>query len=143
MSTSLQRTQASPRRHREMLAIATGVVIFSLLLEVRHDQRVAFRGWPDFPIPETCGARTWFNTSCPGCGLTRGMIHLAHADWNAAINVHRLSGLMAFAILLQFPYRISCLRLGRPPFGSLVPKIFANVLIASLLINWVVNRLTS
>jgi hypothetical protein len=133
----------STRRHREMLAVATGVVILSLLLEVRQDRWVFFRGWPALTIPETCGSRTWFGTSCPGCGLTRGMIYLAHGDWNAAIHVHRLSGVMAFAILLQFPYRICCLRLGRPPFGTLAPKVFTNVLIASLLLNWVVNQLTS
>jgi hypothetical protein len=125
-----------------MLAVAAGVVILSLLLDVRDGRWVFLRGWPALTMPETCGARLWFGTSCPGCGLTRGMIYLAHGDWNAAIQVHRLSGLMAFAILLQFPYRIACLRLGRAPFGARTPNVFANVLIAALVLNWVVDQLT-
>src|SRR3954452_12519166 len=112
-----------PGRHYEMLAVATGVVTLALLLDVRPDQLVALRGWTAYPLPETCGSRVWFGTSCPGCGLTRGLGPRAHADWAAAARVHRLSGLMAFAILLQFPYRAFCLRLGRPALGRLVPKL--------------------
>jgi hypothetical protein len=122
-----------------MLAAAIGIVILAPLMEVRDDQRVAFRGWSAFPAPEFCMARAWFGTTCPGCGLTRGMIHLAHAEWSAAFEVHRLSGLMAFAILIQVPYRIYCLRTGRVPFGSRVPNVFGSFLIASLFINWVVG----
>ena len=129
----------SPRQHREMIAVAIGILIFASVMEIRDDQRVAFRGWSAFPLPELCTARSWFGTTCPGCGLTRGMIRLAHAEWSAALEVHRLSGLMAFAILLQIPYRITCLRTGRLPFGTVAPKLFGRFLIGALFLNWAVS----
>ena len=133
-------TTPSRGRHYEMLLVATGVVLLAFLLEVRPDGRVAFSAWSSYAVPETCGARLWFGTTCPGCGLTRGLIRLARADWPSATAYHRLSGLLSFAILLQFPYRAACLRLGRPPFGPLLPRLFGSFLIAALVLNWAVDR---
>jgi uncharacterized protein DUF2752 len=127
----------TPKRHREVLLVALGVVLLAFLLEVREDQRVALRGWSQYPVPELCFARSWFGTICPGCGLTRGIIRLAHADWIAATEMHRLSVLMAVTIVIQIPYRIYCLRTGRLPFGAFAPKLFGSFLIAALFVNWV------
>src|SRR5258708_6564884 len=67
------------------------------------------------------------------------MIQLADAELSSAFEVHRLNGLMAFAILLQIPYRIFCLRTGRIAFGTRVPRLFGSFLIEALLINWVIG----
>lgn len=112
--------------------------MLAAVLEVGGDQRVAFRGWSAYPLPELCPARAWFDGNCPGCGLTRGLIRLAHAEWSAAIEVHRLSGLIAFAIFVQIPYRIACLWSGKQPCGDLAPRVFAWFLIGALLLNWAV-----
>ena len=119
--------------------MAIGVVILASVMEIHDDQKVAFRGWSGLPLPELCTARAWFGATCPGCGLTRGMIRLAHADWSAAFQLHRLSGLMAFAILVQIPYRITCLATGRLPLGTAAPRWFGRFLIAALFLNWLIG----
>ncbi len=85
-------------------------------------------------------SRQWFGLNCPGCGLTRSLIHLAHGDWQASMAMHRLGWMMAAAILLQFPYRISCLRHGHiSPLGTRLPKWFGYTLICSLVANWLLG----
>jgi Protein of unknown function (DUF2752) len=136
--------EASPRapsrgRHREVLGVAIAVMILAFLLEVRDDQRVSLRGWTAYPVPELCTSRSWFGMPCPGCGLTRGIIHIAHARWIAAFEVNRLSGVMAFIILIQIPYRIYCLRTGQLPFGDQVPRVIGGFLIGALFLNWIIG----
>jgi hypothetical protein len=128
------------RVHHQVLLVSTAVVVLSFLLEVRPDERVCLRGMRRWALPPSCASRTWFGTDCPGCGLTRAMVHLAHADWNAAFRTHRLAGVLAFTILLQFPYRILCLSQGRPPLGTLAPRLYGHFLIAALIVNWLVGQ---
>ena len=59
--------------------------------------------------PCACPARR-FGVSCPGCGLRRSFIYLAHGDWDASWQSHRLGWLLAAMVALQIPYRIHGLR---------------------------------
>ena len=93
-----------------MLAIACAVVILAFVLVEVSDGRVAVRGFIRYPFPETCLPRSLFGVKCPGCGLTRSIIHLAEGNWRASWRSHRLGGLMAVLILLQVPYRLLALR---------------------------------
>ena len=72
------------KRHREVLAIACVVCLLAFLLHELPDGRVAVRGLPQFPLPQTCASRAWLGIRCPGCGLTRSIIHLAEGDWQAS-----------------------------------------------------------
>jgi len=135
-------TPTSTRRHREMLLVAAAVVLLAPLLEVCPDQRVAFSLLPAWPLPETCPSRSLFHIDCPGCGLTRSLIYLAHGDPAASWRIHRVGWLMALAIVLQFPYRIVALRSQNgAPLGRSVPKLFGWLLIVALIANWLVKRL--
>jgi hypothetical protein len=130
-------TDAARRRHREMLAVSAAVVVLSFVLQVPSDQRVVVAGLPRFPFPQTCMSRAWFGIECPGCGLTRSFILLAHGDWQGAWKMHRLGWLLALAVLLQFPYRIYALKSNRAaPLGRRLPRYFGYTLIALLLGNW-------
>jgi hypothetical protein len=130
------------RRHREMLGVAVLVVILAFVFQVRPDDRVVVTGLPDYPLPPTCMSREWFGVKCPGCGLTRSFVHLAHGDWAAASRSHRLGWLLAAAVLLQFPYRIIALRRGsESALGTWVPRWFGYLLIAALLVNWTLEIL--
>jgi hypothetical protein len=127
-------------RHREMLAIAAVTLVLAFALQVRPDQRVAFRGLAGYPLPPACVARTWFHVDCPACGLTRSLVHLAHGDWSAATRIHRLGPLFAVAILLQFPYRLYGLHRRDPaPLGRTFPWLFGTMLIVALVGNWLYN----
>lgn len=130
------------RRHWEMLGLATVAVVMAYLLIILPDQRVAFFFLPSLPLPETCLPRQWWGVTCPGCGLTRSIILLAHGDLAGSLARHHLGWLMAVAILGQFPYRYYALRHREPGYAvQRVCTAFGYLLIALLIGNWVVGLL--
>jgi hypothetical protein len=130
------------RRHVEMLVVAFGVVLLAFLLRVKAEGKVALNVLPDFPLPPLCLSYEWFGVKCPGCGLTRSLIHLAHGNWEASYQANRVGWVMAAAVLLQFPYRILSLRRNeRPLLGTAVPRLFGYWLIVLLVANWLADSL--
>jgi hypothetical protein len=128
------------RRHRQVLAIACAVWVLAFALQELPDGRVSFRGLSQIPLPQTCASRAWFGRRCPGCGLTRSIIHLAEGDWGASWQDHRLGGLMAVVIAFQIPYRVLSLR--RPDRLLIGPRwqaLLGYALIALLMGNWLVD----
>lgn len=140
-SESLQRQLAARRqRHGTMLLAAMVVVVLALMLEVAGDERVTLGG---IPLPPTCASRSLFDVDCPGCGLTRSFVLLAHGDWTGAWRMHRLGWLLAMLTLVQFPYRIAALRFpDRELLGTLFPKLVGYLLIGLLIGNWLLNLLS-
>src|SRR5262249_14028529 len=129
MKAPLSSERIQVRRDKEMLALAIVVVVLALLLTVRPDGKVAFFFLPDFAAPATCTSYEWFGMSCPGCGLTRSIVFLAHGDWLASWRMHRIGWIMALAILAQFPYRLASLRRGgKPVLGKVLPSFCAYML---------------
>lgn len=138
--------RASNRRTHDvtMLLIAASVLLLSFLLRVRADQRVELLGLNGFAAPETCDSRILFGIECPGCGLTRGFIRLAAADWSGAIALNRVTPLLALAMLAQIPYRLALLRGWRPArrfAESPWPNAFGWLLIVALIGNWLLRLL--
>ena len=130
-------------RHRMMLAASTTVVVFAVLFSVRDGQRVEIRFLSNIPMPETCWSHSLFGVKCPGCGLTRSIIYLAHGDWQASWKMHRVGFVMALAILAQFPYCIVGLWCKKDyPLGRTFASIVAWTLIALLIGNWLCNVFT-
>lgn len=136
----------SSRRKQDvtMLSIAVAVILLSFLLRVRADQRVELLGLSGFTAPELCGSRILFGIECPGCGLTRGFIRLAAADWSRAVALNRVAPLLALAVLIQIPYRLA-LMLSWPPARRFAespwPKAFGWLLIVALIGNWLLKLL--
>ena len=133
------RSPRAPRSsyHLQVLGLSCFVVVMAFLLEVRPDDRVAFRGLTQYPFPTTCSSRLWLGVSCPGCGLTRATVHLARADWRASLRSHRLGMMMAAVILFQIPYRtLLVCGIDRFRIGPRPAVIIGSLLIAALLGNW-------
>jgi hypothetical protein len=131
-------------RHRTLLAVACVVVVLSALFRVNDDQRVELRWLPGIPMPETCWSRSVFGVKCPGCGLTRSIVYLAHGDWQASWKMHRVGFVMALAILAQFPYCIVGLRYRKDyPLGRRFASIVAWGLILLLIGNWLYDVFAS
>jgi hypothetical protein len=125
------------RRHREMLIACSIIVLLSFLLHVPSQEKVTIVGLPNLPLPQTCLSKTIFGLDCPGCGLTRSFVCLAHGDWPSAWKFHRLGWLLAISVLFQFPYRVYALKTGKEmPLGHRLPKFYAYFLIAILFGNW-------
>ncbi len=128
------------RHHLVILGISLAIVVLALALEVRPDQRVAFPFLSDFPLPEACLSKRWLGWNCPGCGLTRSLIHLAHGRPRESFAAHHVGWMMAAAVLIQFPYRILALRRGQAaPLGDRLPLAFAVTLAAALIVNWLLG----
>ncbi|MEX2558877.1 MAG: DUF2752 domain-containing protein [Pirellulales bacterium] len=128
---------AARHRHWLILGLSLAVAAMAFLLEVRPDQRVAIRGLPQWPLPHSCFSRMLAGVSCPGCGLTRSFVHLAHGDWRASVEVHRLGWLLAAAVVSQFPYRLFALaRVARRDSSGRWAEWFGIGLVVLLLANW-------
>jgi hypothetical protein len=130
------------QRHRQVLAVACAVGVLAFVLEVLPDDHVGVRGLPGLPLPQTCASRSVLGLKCPGCGLTRSIIHLARGDWRASWHCHRLGALMAVVIALQIPYRLLALRRPeRPLIARRWLAVIGYVLVALLVGNWLIDLL--
>jgi hypothetical protein len=128
------------RFHAIVLVVCGVVLALSALLQVRGQTQVAVPLW-GVALPELCSWRRYLGLECPGCGLTRSFISLAHFDPLAAWR-YNPAGVVLFAgMLFQFPYRaLQLRRLARgvgereAPVGLFVGWSVA--LVAVLLIQW-------
>jgi hypothetical protein len=134
-----------PQDHRDwhlgMLLLTATIIVLSVILQVRADQRVVVSGISTLPIPETCGMQIMFNRDCPGCGLTRSFIHLAKGDWERSLAVHRFGWLLALGLLLQIPYRVLALRHPSMNLSAAWAGRIGIGVAALLIANWVYNLL--
>jgi hypothetical protein len=125
------------KRHRQVLFVACVVGLLAVVLDVHEGDQVVVRGLSQFPLPQTCASRAWMGVRCPGCGLTRSVIHLAQGDLSASWRDHRLGFLMAGVIALQIPYRVLALRRPeRPLIPPWLQNVLGNLLIFLLVANW-------
>lgn len=125
--------------HASLLGLALVVFGLALVLRVRDDQQVLLPVI-GLPLPELCTFKRTSGLDCPGCGMTRCFISLAHGDLARAWRLNP-AGLLLFAMLLfQVPYRSLQLwrvRTGRPEFelhrwGTLALASFGGI----LLVQW-------
>lgn len=83
-----------------------------------------------------------FQRDCPGCGLTRSFIYLAHGDWRGSVAVHRFGWLLALGVVLQIPYRMLVLWKPALALGPVwTVTIFSGVAVL-LAANWIYNMVT-
>ncbi len=139
-------TPSRPSRDLDLVVLAVACLLMTLafLLQVGPDQRVAFRGLSQLPLPHVCASRAWLGVDCPTCGLTRSLIYLVRGDWRGSVRAHRLGWLVAALIVLQIPVRAHALALRRdgPPWvGPAVSGLLAPLLVVLLLGNWLLERL--
>jgi ethanolamine transporter EutH len=128
-------------RHRGVLGICAVVVVLAPALQVLPDrQHVAIRGLARYPAPHVCTSRTWLGVNCPGCGLTRSLVYLAHGDWRASLRAHRLGWMIGALVVFQLPYRVLQLRRpDRPFFGPRACQFIVIAVIALLVGNWLLD----
>jgi hypothetical protein len=137
---SAARVRRQVKRHREVLLVSCAVWLLAFLLHELPNGRVAVRGLPQFPLPQTCMSRALLGVRCPGCGLTRSIIHLAEGDWRASWHDHRLGGLLGIVIALQIPYRLYALRRPeRPVLAVSWQAALGYILIGLLFGNWLLD----
>lgn len=84
----------------------TLILLASCLLEA-GEQRQVVVPWFGLALPETCALYSRFGIDCPGCGLTRSFIHIAHMDPLAAWQLHPLSWPLFAFMVAQIPLALA------------------------------------
>jgi hypothetical protein len=131
-------SSAPDRYHWIMLGLSVAVIVLACVLSVRGDQRVELGVLHGWPIPELCQSKALFGIDCPGCGLTRSFIYLAHGDVAASFHRHRLGWLVALIVVLQVPYRAWAIRSGsKAPLGTRLPWVGTWIVVLLLMANWI------
>jgi hypothetical protein len=94
-----------PLYHIVMLGLCTAVIALAFVMSVRSQTQVLVPVL-GVPLPDLCLAKRWSGGSCPGCGMTRCFISLAHGQWREALH-YNLAGPLLFAMMaFQIPFRI-------------------------------------
>jgi hypothetical protein len=101
----LQRVEAVLRSrwfgHALFLAICGTVVALAFLLTPSTEQ-LSFFGWD---VPVLCTFRRLTGHDCPGCGLTRSFVFLAHGQVLEAFRMNLLGPPAFVWVLAQLPWR--------------------------------------
>lgn len=102
--------------HWVMFAMSLAVIVIAVFLSVRGEKQVV-TPIIGFALPELCTFKRTVGMDCPGCGMTRCFISLAHGDIVSAWRFNP-AGILLFGMLaFQIPYRVIQLwrvRAGRP-----------------------------
>ncbi|MEX2175787.1 MAG: DUF2752 domain-containing protein [Pirellulaceae bacterium] len=97
-------TRPDPLYHIAILAMCASVLGLAFVLSVRDGTQVLVPVLGR-PLPELCMFKRMTGWSCPGCGMTRCFISLAHGDLRAAWH-YNPAGLLLFAVMaVQIPLR--------------------------------------
>ena len=129
--------------HLVVLIVCTCVLGLAAILEVREGRQVLIPVW-NVPLPEVCSFKRMTGLGCPGCGLTRSFISLAHGQLARAW-YYNPAGLLWFGLCAaQIPFRLWQLvrwyRQWPPVHWPLVTTTWI-VALLSLAVTWIV-RLT-
>jgi hypothetical protein len=130
--------------HLYILALSAAAVFGSFLLNLSPTGTPYIAvPWFDTPLylSETCFSRRFLGISCPGCGLTRSFVALAHGHIQNAFHFNPMGPILYLTCLLQIPYRwIEHRGLWRErPFWLAVSKRLDLVtwfIVAGLLVAW-------
>ncbi len=138
---SASRRTACLVMHGTLLAMALGVVVLALTMHTEESDRV-FLPLLGVPLPPLCMFRFTTGMSCPGCGLTRAFIHMAHGDLKSAWRFNPAAFLWFPVIAVQIPYRawqISRVRRGLPEFFDYRLLWFVWLALGALFVQWAVR----
>jgi hypothetical protein len=105
--------------HLVFLCISSVVVLLAATMSIEGSQ-VCLPGLRGAAVPELCYFRRTLGIDCPGCGLTRSFIALAHGNLARAWH-YNPAGILLFPFLaFQIPYQAAQLwrlQVGRRPWN--------------------------
>jgi len=141
-----ERRRRYPLSHHVLfLVMCTGVIVGSFLLNVSFGSRLAMP-WMEFPLPSVCQFRNLTGLDCPGCGLSRAFVSIAHGDLAAAWKYNAASLLVFALLLVQLPSRavqIYRIRSGLPAFRwPRTINVTLWIVVAALFLQWVVKTVS-
>jgi hypothetical protein len=137
-----RRLRPDPMYHAVVLGMCTAVIALAFLMSVRAQTQVLIP-YLGIPLPDLCLAKRWSGGSCPGCGMTRCFISLAHGDWRAALH-YNFAGPLLFAMMaFQIPYRsvqLVRIRRGLPEiYLGVFPQVLFGILGVLMIGQWLLR----
>lgn len=102
----------NPTTHRDTtyhsiyLALSIAVLAAACVLRVQGEGHVQVPGL-SVPLPDTCYFKRLFGVGCPGCGLTRCFISVAHGEFVRAWRFNPGGFLFFLMVVAQIPYRLA------------------------------------
>lgn len=125
-----------PRRLHFVLIALGLVAVVRLMVSVGEHGRVFVAG---LTVPETCFAKIYFGADCPGCGLTRSMVHLAHGRFSDSVKANPGGAMLAvFACLLLARMWFPEASHKRLPSDRILISVVA-AFVVTILVNWIVR----
>jgi hypothetical protein len=97
----------------------------------------------DVALPTVCWSRRWFDVSCPGCGLTRGLVSVMHGDLAGAWNYNSAVFAAIAALIYQVIFRtlqIQRIRTAREPLRSSAGMGLFWITLGAMLVQWTLRR---
>lgn len=131
--------------HWVFLAISGAVVLLAVILQVRGEERVVIPG-VNVPLPGTCTFKEYFGADCPGCGLTRCFVSMAHGRVDRALHFNPVGIAFFVIVAMQIPFRslqLWRMKCGQSEigFGWWGYSLLVFVLVA-LIIQWVIRLIS-
>lgn len=132
------------RHHGLILFASCLVIVASGLLQVQQGERVTLPYWGN--LPGVCVWKNCFHLECPGCGLTRSFIAIAHGRWKDAWQFNSAGFLIFAVVLYQIPFRsFQIYKLKKRQKGFQHPIWLINFtvwsIIGVLLLQWVTKQI--
>lgn len=97
------------------------------------------------PLPGTCFSHEYLHVDCPGCGMTRALILVAHGRFAESLHYHRLGILLYIVFAGMAAYRAYRV-IWRPRTASrtavALHRFMPLVLMPLLIANWLFNVFT-
>lgn len=123
--------------HTTLLVVSLVVVALSLALSTGGGKVIL--PIANVPTPGLCVSRNMLGVDCPGCGMTRCFISVAHGDFASAWRFNPAGILLFGVVVCQIPIRIVQLqrvRSGRTPLSLHRVQWVLWVVVVVMLAQW-------
>ena len=128
--------------HRLMIRVALAVIALSAVLRVTADDTaIEMPGSPGTRLPPICALKAFTGVRCPGCGLTRSFVAMAHGQVRRAARLHGVGPPLFVLLALQIPYRSYMLRRADSapsPRPARLSRWLGWAFLAAFLVHWAV-----
>ena len=94
------------RHHVVFLVMCSAAIFGAFYFGINRSDHIA-TPWLNIQLPSVCQFRNVTGLDCPGCGLTRAFVSIAHGRFAEAFTYNGASLLVFAFVLLQIPYRIA------------------------------------
>jgi len=124
-----------------MLVLSLVILAASFLLNCTDDGHVRLP-LVGIEVPGVCMWRQYTGLDCPGCGLSRCFICLAHGDLAAAVHYHPFGVVLFVMVVAQLPYRgfqLGRIARGRDPWTHPLLTVSVWLLLAGLIVQWLLK----